>query len=497
MSVPIFNEQQKRHIFTISNVQPEAMSYAMAAFSRSRKSLAENIKIMTGEKAADFLETFYFKYGHKSIADMAHIPMALENITMLDAIEVVWENLWDGQERSSRYQDFKVTGYTVPDEIIADDDNYHDYVKQADELFDIYDKVTQVMTEYYTKNLKKPAEMDEKDYERTVRARAFDVARYFLPLCTNTSVGQIVSARTLEGQISRLLSSPYPTVRRVAEGMRKANQSPSFTPTGYNGEPTAPTLVKYTEPLEYMIDVYREFSLVAEELVEMREDLIYSGKNVELVIVDDPIDQAISKLLYSVSNYPYSVLVQVVRDLSQETKQRLLWKMFRDRGRHDQVLREFKTGTLNFDIFMDIGGFRDLHRHRATQQYRQRYSTYNEYFIPDVIEEADPELYDAIVSSLEYNLDIVDSLNGNSLEVPGFGTGMGDYLLPLAHGCRTLFTMDLAEAIYIIELRTRPSGHFSYRNVAYRMYEELIQHYPQLKDYIRAVKPEEDNLLER
>src|SRR2546429_2316220 len=49
----------------------------------------------------------------------------------------------------------------------------------------------------------KPAEMKQDAYERTLRARAFDISRYLLPLATNTSLGEIVNARTLESQVSR------------------------------------------------------------------------------------------------------------------------------------------------------------------------------------------------------------------------------------------------------------------------------------------------------
>ena len=49
----------------------------------------------------------------------------------------------------------------------------------------------------------------------------FDIAWsfgcYLLPLATNTSLGQIVNARTLENQISRLLSSEHREVRRVGQ----------------------------------------------------------------------------------------------------------------------------------------------------------------------------------------------------------------------------------------------------------------------------------------
>ena len=68
----------------------------------------------------------------------------------------------------------------------------------------------------------KPPEMPQEAYERTLRARAFDISRYLLPLATNTSLGQIVNARTLETQISRLLGSPYEEVRLLGEQMKQA-----------------------------------------------------------------------------------------------------------------------------------------------------------------------------------------------------------------------------------------------------------------------------------
>ena len=49
------------------------------------------------------------------------------------------------------------------------------------------------------------------------------------------------------------------------------------------------------------------------------------------------------------------------------------------------------------------------------------------------------------------------------------------YVIPLAFRKRTLFKMDFAEALYISELRTGAAGHFSYRNVAYAMYEAVAQ----------------------
>ena len=60
------------------------------------------------------------------------------------------------------------------------------------------------------------------------------------------------------------------------------------------------------------------------------------------------------------------------------------------------------------------------------------------------------------------------------------------YMLPLAFRKRALFKMDFAEALYISELRTGEAGHFSYRNVAYAMYEAVAQRYPSLAKYFRV-----------
>ena len=70
--------------------------------------------------------------------------------------------------------------------------------------------------------------MKPEAYERTLKARAFDVARYLLPLATNTSLGQIVNARTLETQVSRLLSHPIAEIRDLGLKLREAATGPAW-----------------------------------------------------------------------------------------------------------------------------------------------------------------------------------------------------------------------------------------------------------------------------
>ena len=46
--------------------------------------------------------------------------------------------------------------------------------------------------------------------------------------------------------------------------------------------------------------------------------------------------------------------------------------------------------------------------------------------------------------------------------------------------------MDLAEVVYITELRTSPAGHWSYRNVAWQMYQAVANQHPSLARYFRV-----------
>ena len=70
---------------------------------------------ISAQRAEQFLNTFYFQYGHRSIADLAHIAFAVERLSLLAAIVLVDEQRWDGQERSTRYQNFLKSGWYMPD----------------------------------------------------------------------------------------------------------------------------------------------------------------------------------------------------------------------------------------------------------------------------------------------------------------------------------------------------------------------------------------------
>src|SRR6185312_9624520 len=107
--------QNQTEVFAVHGADPEVLAYAMAKYSRSALSMRESLREISSQRAEQFLNTFYFQYGHRSIADLAHLAFAVERLSLLAAIVLVDEQRWDGQERSTRYQNFRKSGWYMPD----------------------------------------------------------------------------------------------------------------------------------------------------------------------------------------------------------------------------------------------------------------------------------------------------------------------------------------------------------------------------------------------
>ncbi len=146
------------------------------------------------------------------------------------------------------------------------------------------------------------------------------------------------------------------------------------------------------------------------------------------------------------------------------------------------MLRPFCAGqAFRFDILMDIGGFRDMHRHRRCVQIMQGFTPRHGYEMPPEIEAAGARPgYEAAMKNAALAADQIARRPGDeTLE-------NSQYLIPLGYRKRTLFKMDFAEVVYISELRTGPAGHMSYRSVAYAMYEAVARKFPALANYFRV-----------
>jgi len=503
-------------VYAVYGAEPEVQAYAMARYSRSALSMKESLAQINAEKAETFLNTFYFQYGHRSIADLAHLAMAIERLSLLAAIAVVDEQRWDGQERSTRYQDFKRGGCFVPDlsAFPGLEQLYRDAVQT---LIHEYEALSEGAWRCLADRTPRPPGMQPDQYERTLRARAFDVARYLLPLATTTSLGQIVSARTLEAQVARLLSSEYAEVRRLGEALKRAANQPAYDVNqqewakflekirgmdeGLGRElenqvlkpvRVAPTLVKYADASPYQMETRRELRRAAAEV--MSGAAIEDAPPVDL-LEDEPLEiELATTLLYEHCHYPYRQIRKAVEALPADIRQEIMDLGAKHRGERDELLRPFCAGQkFRFDILMDIGAFRDLHRHRRCIQVGQGFTTVHGFETPDEVRSFGvAERYQrAMLGAAEASARLAS-------ELPAGSKNSADYLIPLGYRKRTLFKMDFAEVVYIAELRTAPAGHISYRRIAYQMYQAVARRHPGVAGCFRVHNPAEPvDLLRR
>jgi len=461
---------------------PEKSAYALARYSRSPDSIRQSLDWVRTHDSQKFLESFYFQYGHASIADLGHTVMCFEGISELAATEIEEEPLWDGQAKSSRYQDFSRAGVIVPAEFSEADAAAYQSAGQA--LLDAYRRVKELALACLTDRLPRPADMKPEAYQRNLAARAFDVARYLLFWGVPTNAGQVTSIRTLEKQIRRLKSSEYEEVRSLAEEISQAcGREPDCPWDAPSAEPLAPTLARHADPDAHASSARGNLRQWAMQNLPPAA----GGEpcRVDLIRPSHVAADIAATLLYPVTDRPFRELYELACGWSGPQRAEVIDAALGSRTSRDEILPGFRGGLYAYDMVIDIGAYRDLHRHRRCEKFRQPYSGNLGYDTPKLIDEAGAgAVYHAAMRAAFDRM--------RQLPSPG-----AHYLLPFGARSRFLFKMDFAEAEYISHLRSGVKGHFSYRQVAWDMKCAMERLEPELGRLIDATPPWIEDPLKR
>ena len=473
-----------RRVLTLSPMPPEKCAFALARYSRSPDSIRDSIEWVRTHDSSKFLESFYFQYGHASIADLGHVVLCFEGISELAATEIEDEQLWDGQARSSRYQDFSKSGFVTPPEFDAAQAAV--YRQAAGELLAGYNEIHAKVFDHLAGKLPRPEAMSPQAYERNVKARAFDVARYLLCFGIPTGVGQVTSIRTLERQVRRLKASEYQELRDLADEIARACAvEPCLRwDETETKEAVAPTLARHLDADEHSRRSREDLrAWAAQNLTAAYSSA--STDHVDLIKPMDTLTDIVATSLYPVTPWPYRMLYEMVSSWSAARRDEVIDVALQSRTKRDELLRNFRSEPYVFDIVMDIGAYRDLHRHRRCQQFRKDYSANLGFETPALIMEAGlSETYAQLLSRARNA--------AASLPAPG-----AHYLLPFAARSRFLFKMDFAEAEYIARLRSGVKGHFSYRKIAWEMKQKMSLLEPELGRLMDATPPWVEDPLQR
>lgn len=455
---------------------PEKLAYALARYSRSPDSIRDSVEWVRSHDSSKFLESFYFQYGHASIADLGHVTICFEGISELAATEIEDEPLWDGQARSSRYQDFANSGIIVPPELRGDE--RLTFLNAATKLLDSYRRVKELALAHLREQLPRPESMKPDGYERNLTARAFDVARYLLPFGIPTGVGQVTSIRTLEKQIRRLRGSEFQELRELGDELSYAcavTPECVWTDDKTGTEPIAPTLARHAEGDEYPKRLRADLTEWAAD--HLPASTASPSPTVDLLQPSDIMADLCASLLYPVTTRSFRELYDQALQWPDSKREEVINIARGTRGKHDELPKQFRSAPFVFDFVMDIGAYRDMHRHRRCHQLRQPYTNALGYETPSMAGKcgAAPIFEDAFAT-----------VSGAIAQLP---QPAAQYLLPFAARSRFLFKMDYAELEYISRLRSGVKGHFSYRRIAWEMKGALERLNPYLASLIDATPP--------
>lgn len=447
-------------IYPLKGLPEEIVSVAFAKTSRSPEPFDKIATELSDESSAKFHEKWVVGYGHSSVAEHSVAHLAAENLSRL-AIETIENNrLGSYTEKSTRYQQLDMKNTHLPEEIKGTPLERH-YSQALSTLFSTYESsLTSLVSHYSSQSAPEPGR--EKSHEIKMRLLAMDSARFLLPNSTLANVGITMNARTLEYALVKMLSSPLAEVRKAGLLLRDS------------GAQVFPTLLKRAEENKALA------SFQEESRKEFRALSSPPGKRVRLIHYDkDALETLSASILYRWSGLSYEDALRDVKSSRPTSAMQLLKKTTARFPEGLKPIREFEHITYTFDLMMDQGAYYEFKRHRMLTISAQEPTVSLGFRIPPDMEKCG--LKDEFENAMKESAECFRAIE----ESHPFAAG---YISTNAHYRRVLATMNLRELISFIKIRSAPFAHFTIRELALEMLEELRKVHPEFAELIRPAQ---------
>lgn len=410
-----------------TEINPEELAMIQSLYSRDPASILFHLLEVAEKGAEKFMKQFYVEYNHKSIGDCGNILLAFEGVSMLNAKAIQDSQLYAGQEASTRYMDFSSNQFLLPqglesEEAVKIQEGWRDfYAKNSPVVFEFLKQVYPY-GDYKNEELvnEKEKQKNYKDWEKTLKARTFDIMRGFLPAGAATYVAWWTPISHANDHLAWLKCHTLVEVRETAFQCHE--------------------LLKEVFPSSFKRDLSK---MNADELEQYqqrekaREDYRIKWYNNEYYLdlnlrdlVPDEVNLNVWCDLLITDTYKEFIL-------NRPRGQELPWQI----GEAIQVMW--------FDM-LDFGSFRDLQRHRAVIQRQglltEKFGMHEWYLqnLPDSVLVESKEL-------LKNQIERINKLDLNKFDK--------QYLLPMGMKIPTRVSGSLAKFMYLLELRAQSTVH--------------------------------------
>ncbi|MFM7263313.1 MAG: FAD-dependent thymidylate synthase, partial [Acidimicrobiales bacterium] len=308
-----------------------------------------------------------------------------------------------------------------------------------------------------------PRQAGDSDFvwRQATRAKALDATRGALPAASLSNLGIYGSGQAFENLLLRMRSHPLPEARHYADLMLVELRK------------VIPSFLKRVDMPDRGGKWTDYLAGTAADTAELAEDFLADAiadevEEVSLVDFDpDGEIKVVAAALYPHTHLPESQVLARVEKMSTERRLEILRAYVGEReNRRHRPGRAFERTDYRFDVLSDYGAFRDLQRHRLLTIEWQPLTPYHGYSRPDLLDAAGvADDFDEVMhrSSSLYELLAADHPQQAS------------YAVSMAYRIRYVMQFNVREAMHMLELRSSPQGHPSYRRVALEMHRQIAE----------------------
>ena len=467
-------------VFALRNL-PEAVKGALfARYSRSDRTIRRLFLkefvggVATGgreeeegaesgrERAERLYRRVFDQYGDDSVAQLGGAHIACEGVSNILTKVLERGRLMSYLEQSTRYVPYtdRPGGrwrYVVPVELEEESDR-RAFEETLDRAFQGYCRWMGPMQEYFRQRHPRSGGDSESVYGAVIRAKALDTLRGLLPAATQSNVGIYGSGQAYEMLLLRMRAHALAETRAVADLMLRELRG--VIPAFMQRVDRADRGVTWSR---YLGTCERQTRALAGRLANGRD--VASRDEVVLAEFDaDGERRVVAAALYASSELSLERLLTVVRRMTTDERLRVLRTYCGDRGnRRHRPGRAFEHASYTFDIVSDYGAFRDLQRHRMLTVEWQDLTTRHGYTPPAeaIVEVGALGDWERV---MEESAALYERLASR------YSAAVAQYSVSMAFRIRYYMRMNAREAMHVIELRTSPQGHPSYRRICQEMH---------------------------
>ncbi len=424
-------------------------------------------QILAINRAEDFYQRILVGYGDDSVAELAGVHIACENIS-----SIAGDLLTDSRigisplEKSARYIlfDKQVNGRYLwyRDPKIMASKHARLYEETMDLIFSSYAKWLPIVQEHVKKVTPKDPEATDRAYESATRAKACDILKNLLPGGRLTNVGLYGNGRAFEYLLTKIYSSNLEEGRQLAKEMHEELAK------------VIPAFVKRSQASEYITGTKETMGQYSGQFhKEVAEETPY----IRLIDYDkDGEAKVLTMMLFPYSNMTALEISSKVANMALEGKKKLVKDyLSKRRNRRDKPGRALENIYYTFELCANYAIYRDLHRHRQLSQERQQLTANLGFDTP-------PELAEIGLES-DYN-EVMKKAKQAYGEISKDFPSEAQYVVPRGFRMRWYMKMNLREAHHLTELRSIKQGHPDYRKIAQQMRNLIAEKHPALVEYM-------------